>query len=296
MDIKYLKTVKEITETGSFSKAAESLSYAQSTITFQVRQLESEFGVRLFERVGGRMVLTEAGRELMPFISRVLESVDDLEAFRRQRAGKKGILTVAAPESIVTYRLQPVLKKFREAAPDVRLRLRCMNCYAIFDQLCGDGTDIAIHYDVGKYPENFETGKLGKFQLTLVGSPDLPPHARDFVTENQKKHMCHIQNDPDALSLKIFSEYLSSKDIELEPPVEVWSIEAIKRSAASGLGVAFLPRFTVEEELRAGTLSEIETDLADQSMTAMYAYRNDRWVSSEMKTFIQILTEEFPKG
>jgi DNA-binding transcriptional LysR family regulator len=296
MDIKYLKTVKEITETGSFSKAAESLSYAQSTITFQVRQLESEFGVRLFERVGGRMVLTEAGRELMPFISRVLESVDDLESFRRQRAGKKGILTVAAPESIVTYRLQPVLRKFREAAPDVRLRLRCMNCYAIFDQLCGDGTDIAIHYDVGKYPENFETGKLGKFPLTLVGSPDLPPHARDFVTENQKKRMCHIQNDPDALSLKIFSEYLSSKDIELEPPVEVWSIEAIKRSAASGLGVAFLPRFTVEEELRAGTLSEIETDLADPSMTAMYAYRNDRWVSSEMKTFIQILTEEFPKG
>jgi DNA-binding transcriptional LysR family regulator len=295
MDLKYLETIRKITETGSFSAAAQSLSYAQSTITFQVRQLESELGVRLFERSGGRMVLTEAGRELMPYINNVLNSVDDLESICMQRTGKKGTLTVAAPESLVTYELQPVLKRFREAAPDVKLHIRCMNCYTIFDELCGRGIDIAIHYDVGKYPEKFETGRLGEFPLVLVGSPELSPGNRDFVTKDQTKPICQIQDDPDALSLKIFNEYLSSRNITLDTDLEVWSIEAVKRSAANGLGVAFLPRFTVEDELRSGSLIELDTALKDPSMPAIYAFRNDRWVSSEMKTFMEILRDAFSK-
>jgi DNA-binding transcriptional LysR family regulator len=294
MDTKYLETVRKINETGSFRGAAEELSYAQSTITFQVRQLESEFGVRLFERSGGRMVLTEGGREIMPYIERVLDSAEALDSFCRRKTGEQDTLTIAAPESLVTYQLQHTLKIFKEKKPDVKLRLRCMNCFAIYNGLLGSGIDIAIHYDVGKYPSSFETSRIASFPLVLVGSPALTEKERDFVTAGQTKKLCQIQDDPDALSLKIFRQYLEDREITLEPDIEVWSIEAVKRSAMSNLGVAFLPRFTVEDELRSGELIELPAEIEDPSMTAVYAVRNDRWRSSCAELFLDILREEFP--
>ena len=297
MELKYLATVKKVIETGSYQKAAAALNYAQSTITFQVGQLEREFGARLFERSGGRMALTQAGKELLPLIDQVMDSVDALNAYCRQREGLQGTLTIAAPESLVTYQLQAVLKKFKEKAPDVKLRLRCMNCFAIHDTLCGSEVDIAIHYDVGSYPGSVAVAALRSFPLVLIGSPQLSAGDRDFITQGQEKRLCNIQNDPDAASLKMFQQYMRSRSIRLESSLEVWSIEAIKRSVMSNLGIAFLPRFTVESELHSGELIELPTGIEKPEMTAICAYQKGRWKSPAMELFLQILSEEFsPDG
>lgn len=293
MELKYLVTIKKIIETGSYLKAAAALNYAQSTITFQVRQLEQEFGTQIFERSGSRMVLTQAGKELLPFIDKVLDSVDALEIYCKHRDGFQGTLTIAAPESLVTYQLQPVLKKFREQAPYVKLRLKCMNCFEIYDKMCGSDFDIAIHYDVGTYPKSIAVTPLKSFPLVLIGSPLLSEHERDFSTQGQEKQLCNIQNDPDALSLKIFQQYIQNKSISFEGNLEVWSIEAIKRSVISNLGIAFLPRFTVESELLSGELIDIPIDIKKPEMTAICAVQKGRWKSPAMELFLQILSENF---
>lgn len=293
MELKYLVTVKKIIETGSYQKAAMSLNYAQSTITFQVKQLEQEFGVRIFERDGSRMILTQAGKELLPFIEKVLDSVDALDTYCKQREGLQGTLTIAAPESLITYQLQTVLKYFKKKAPNVKLRLKCMNCFAIYNELCGSDIDIAIHYDVGNYPKNVAVRSLKSFSLVLIGSPQLSKQERDFITQGQNKRLCNIKNDQDALSLKIFQRYLQNKSISLESDLEVWSIEAIKRSVMSNLGVSFLPKFTVESELQSGDLIEIPTNIVKPEMTAICAYQEGRWKSQEMELFLQILLENF---
>ena len=294
MELKYLATVRKIIETGSYQKAAAALNYAQSTITFQVGQLEQEFGARLFERSGSTMVLTQAGKELLPFMDKVLDSVDALNAYCRQRDGLQGTLTIAAPESLVTYQLQNVLKRFKEQAPDVKLCLKCMNCFAIHDTLCGSDVDIAIHYDVGTYPKRVAVTPLKRFSLVLIGSAQLSASDRDFMTQGQEKPLCNILNDPDAASLKMFQQYMRSKSITLKSSLEVWSIEAIKRSVMSNLGIAFLPRFTVESELRSGELIEMSTDIEKPEITAICAYQKGRWKSPAMALFLQILSEEFP--
>ena len=76
MDLKYLNTFRTIVEEGSFSRAAERLNYTQSTITFQMGQLEGELSAQLFEKVGRRMVLSQAGRRLLPYVDQVLDAVD----------------------------------------------------------------------------------------------------------------------------------------------------------------------------------------------------------------------------
>jgi len=114
---------------------------------------------------------------------------------------------------------------------------------------------------------------------------------KDFISSDQKKAVCHIQNDRNALYLEILHRYLKEKNITLETELELWSIEAIKRSVMSNLGVAFLPLFTVEMELRQGLLSEIKTDIMDNKITALFAYNKNKWQSPAMTLFLQILED-----
>lgn len=291
MELKYLYTVKKIIETGSYQKAARVLNYAQSTITFQIKQLESELSVKIFEKNGSRMKLTQAGEELVPLIDKVIEATEELLCFKNCENEIRGTLKVALPETLVTYQMQPILKEFKEKAPNVKLALQVMNCYAIYDQMVNGNIDIAIHYNVGKYPKNIITKPIDTYPLVLVSSPTLDECMRDFISPNQKKTLCHIKNDPDALYLKILYQYLKDKNITLETEVELWSIEAIKRSVMSNLGVAFLPLFTVDTELRQGLLSEVKTDITNNRITALYAYNKSKWQSPAMSLFLQILDD-----
>lgn len=293
MELKYLHTVKKILETGSYQDAAVLLNYAPSTISFQIKQLEQELHTQLFEKKNGRMILTQTGRELLPLMEQVLDSVDRLLCWQERQDALRGSLNIALPESLLTYALQPVLKVFKERAPEARLSLRVMNCFAIREQLLSSDIDLAVHYHVGPYSSAVHTLPLREYPLVLVGPPALSPEERDFFTPNQRKRLCHIQNDRDALYLKILERYLREKNITLEGQLEVWSIESIKRSVASGLGVAYLPRFTVEEELRAGQLAELAAEVPNGSMTAVCVYDKGKWVSPVMELFLELLIEHF---
>lgn len=295
MELRNIVTVKKIIETGSYQAAARDLNYAQSTITFQVKQLEDELGVKLFERHGSGMRLTSQGEELLPSFDRVLESVEQLRAASVQGSSPRGSLKISLPESLVTYKMQPVLAAFKKAASDVRLSLHVKNCYAIYDEVIEGSADLAIHYDVAEYPEGIVSHELGTYPLVLVGSPDLTDVERDFLTSGQRKRVCHIQNDPNALYLRIWNAYLAERDITLDPEMELWSIESVKRSVASGLGVAYLPRFCVEEELNSGELIEIPTAIKGGTMTAICVYDGRRWMSPAAELFIRILNEHFDK-
>lgn len=296
MELKYLYTVKKILETGNYQKAAQALNYAQSTITFQMKQLESELSVKLFVKEGNKMVLTSQGRDLMPYINQVIDASENLLQVSQQKQSNDeigGSLTIAIPESLMTYQIPAVLKKFKETAPKVKLNLKVMNCYDIYDQMVNGNIDLGLHYEVKQYPSRINTHRLDTYPLVLVASPGLNEEYYDFTTANQVKSICHIQNDPNALFLKKFNQYLKLKNIQLAPEMVLWSIESIKQSVMSKLGIAFLPRFTVEEELAQGLLKEIPIDMADSYLTATYAYSESKLTNPALRLFLEILQEHF---
>lgn len=112
MELKYLNTFRMIVEEGGFSKAAERLNYTQSTITFQIGQLERELSVRLFEKIGRRMVLTKAGEDLLPYVDEVLSSIDRLQNFRNDLAECRGTLRIGVGETLLYSHMPAVLKEF----------------------------------------------------------------------------------------------------------------------------------------------------------------------------------------
>src|SRR5216117_1031860 len=114
MDLRHLTTFRTVANLMSFSRAATSLDYAQSTITLHIQSLEDELGVPLFNRIGKKIELTEAGHRLLRYSERLLDLAEETVAGVSGQDDVSGTLTVGAPETICTYRLPQVLRQFRQ--------------------------------------------------------------------------------------------------------------------------------------------------------------------------------------
>lgn len=293
MELKYLNTFRVIVEEGSFTRAAERLNYTQSTITFQIGQLEQELCASLFERIGRRMVLTKAGEHLIPYVEEVMASVDRLRNFQEELTSWKGELRIGVGETLLSYKLPPVLKAFLRQAPDARLFLRSMNCYDIRDELMAGTLDVGVFYDdIGGIGTSLTTIPMKTYPLALVASPEVKERCSDFITPEQQIPVPFIINEPTCIFRQIFEQYLRERSILLDHTIELWSIETIKRLVLSDVGVTFLPRFSVEEELEQGTLAEIPTGLLETCITAVCGYHKNKWVSPLMQLFVEMCTGE----
>jgi DNA-binding transcriptional LysR family regulator len=289
MDLKYLNTFRAIVEEGSFSRAAERLSYTQSTITFQIGQLEQELSASLFEKIGRRMVLTGAGERLIPYVDEVLSSVYRLRCFEEDLKECPGDLRVGVGETLLCYHLPAILKEFHRQAPKARLFLRSMNCYDIRDELVGGSLDLGVFYeDVGGLGTSLITRPFGSYPVALVASPGVAARFSDFVTPDRKIPVPFIINEPNCIFRQMFEQYLREKSILLDHTIELWSIPTIKNLVASDVGVSFLPRFAVREELENGTLVEIPTEIANPRISAVCGHHKNKWLSPPMRLFLDL--------
>ena len=295
MELKYLQTFKTILEEGSFVSAAKKLNYTQSTVTFQIQQLEQELSIKLFEKIGRKMTLTQAGKEIIPFVDTILETVTQLENCGKETGDLQGSLKVALPETLLTYQMQPVLKAFREQAPNVKLSLEALNCYKIREQITNGSVDIGVHYDVGGYGSSVLFEELTEYSLSLVSSPLIEEIESDFMKGRQRKNICLLLNDRGSIYFKLIEAYFREIDITFSGILELGSIEATKRSAVSNLGVAYLPQFVVADELKVGALKELNTGLDNVKIKAVCAYHKNKWITPAMELFIKLLKEYMKK-
>jgi DNA-binding transcriptional LysR family regulator len=257
MELKHLATFLAVTRHLSFTRAAEELGYVQSSVTAQVKALEKELDVPLFDRLGRRVALTVAGQELRGHAQLLLghaeqarEAVQGAHGDPRQ---VRGTLRIAAPESLCAYRLPPVLRALQDRFPLLRVVFGPAGRAELLSAL-GEGT-----LDAGFLLEEIVTGpmtiaeRLSEEPLLLVANPGHRLASRDKV---------HTE-DLAGETLLLFEQGCAHRDIidrELKrtaihpSTMEFVSAEALKRCAAAGLGVAMLPAITVAEERQRGEL------------------------------------------
>ncbi len=293
MELKYLVTFKTILQCGSFQEAAQNLHYTQSTITFQMQQLEKELGVRLFEKIGRRMAVTQAGRDMVPYVDAVLQAAERLQNFGKDSGQLTGTLRLAVAETLLTYQMQPILAQFRAQAPGVRLSIQCENCYRIRDRVLCGAVDMGIHYDVGGYGGSVVVQPLAEFPITLVAAPQRPYSADDFQAQDSRQRTPLITNDRDGIYQHILDRWLSQRRIVLENIIELGNTETVKSCVCGDLGIALLPRFAVEPQLKDGTLKALDSDLSQEHITAVCSHHKNKWVTPAMTLFAQLTQAHF---
>ena len=289
MELKNLRTFQAVVDQGSYQRAAERLGYAQSTITVQIQQLEEELGVPLFERLGRRMVLTEAGERILPQARELLLGAERLLESGREDGVLSGILRVDMAETLLCYKAQPVIRAFRERAPQVRLVIRSCNCMRIPINVRTGACDLGVGYDMDWDREALEVEPMGEYDIVLLASPRFAEP--DFVTPGQRKAASLVTDEPDSIFRRRLEAYLREREIELDVTLELWSIETIKRCVMSNLGFTYLPRFVAEEELADGRLVELAAPISGLPAPALCAWRRGRWVTPAMELFLELLRE-----
>ena len=289
MDTKNLVTLMTILETGSFQKAATQLNYAPSTVTSQIKQLEDEFSIQLFEKVGRKMELTQAGKDILPFVEKILQNVEQIMSYKKDASELTGTLRLVAPDSIFIYVMQPIIKAILHDAPHIQLMINSCPSDDVNQAIVSGAADIGIDCDKGSFPDSVLHPASKPFQACLIGSPFLNPSELDFITPHQRKPIAMIFNEPNANYQKRIEAYLDEKDIVLWPSMKLQSIEAVKRSVMNNLGIAYVPSFSVEEELKNGSLLQLKTELDNFIFPAVCVYHRNKWISPQMDLALYVL-------
>ncbi|WP_433451831.1 LysR family transcriptional regulator [Streptomyces sp. CA-142005] len=283
MELRLLVTFEKVATVLSFTQAAAELSYAQSSVTGQIRTLESSLGVELFDRLGSRIRLTEAGERLLPYARQIIELAEEARAVVVEPEEPSGTLTVGTMESLTSYRLPPLLEYFHHRHPKVRLALRTT---------IGDETRQALRqgtYDVGFLMEEqtrhpgLESAVLAVEPLALVAAPGHALGASPVPTAALTERPL-LATEPGCAYRDLFERELRSfGDVEF---MEFGTIEATKRAAAAGLGIALLPEVTVAAELAEGSLVRLDWE-PPFTLRTQLAWRAGKRLPAHARLFVE---------
>ncbi|MCI8300795.1 MAG: LysR family transcriptional regulator [Lachnospiraceae bacterium] len=291
MNTKNLITLKTILETGSFQNAADKLNYTQSTVTFQMKQLEEELSIKLFEKIGRKMELTQAGKDILPYVETILQATEQINNYGKSLSEITGTLRLAIPDSILIYNMQSLIQSFLHKAPNIQLVINSLPSDEINHAIINGIADIGIDCDKGNYPDTIIHKLLSPFRACLVAAPFADTKELDFISPHQRKSLSMICNEPNSNYQRGITEYLERKDIILNPYMKMQSIEAVKRSVMNNLGIAYVPIFAIREELKNGSLIQIKTELDERMYTSVCVYHKNKWISPQMQLVLQLLDD-----
>ncbi|MEQ6356493.1 LysR family transcriptional regulator [Lysinibacillus sp. M3] len=295
MDIKQLQTFLTASETLSFTQTAQLLDYAQSSITAQIKSLEEELGVVLFERLGKRITLTEEGQRLQQYAQKMLDlNVEMKKAVLNEQT--QAVLKIGAQESQCVYRLPSVLQQFQKSHPQVKIIFKPVHTTEIAKDLLQSGNlDIAFITDAYKETPMLHRERLIQEQLVFVSAPT------DSNEERAVFSLLQLSNETMLLTESGCS-YRNQLEVQLQQEaalpiqmIEFASIEAIKQCVMAGLGITFLPKMVVEEELKNKRLQELVTSTKLANIFTDIAWHKDKHISPYLADFIEIAMKMYKK-
>lgn len=293
MDIKNLYTFKAIIEEGSFVNAAATLGYTQSTITFQIRQLEQELGIILFEKIGRKMVLTQAGKNIVPYIHDTIESYEKLKNIGKDYSQICGELTIILSETIFCYKMPQVISEFHAMAPNIKLKMKAASCHATKQALIEGAADIGICYDESETDARLSIKPLDHCKMELVAAKQLVEKMGmehlDFRKESTTMDTSLITDEPEGIFRSNFEVYIKQQNIILAPTMELWSTDTIKRMVMAGIGIAYLPKFTMEKELKNKEFIALPHNISYKKIRAIYCYHKNKYVTPQMELLMKLL-------
>jgi DNA-binding transcriptional LysR family regulator len=291
MELRHLRTFRAVAVNRSFTRAANELGYVQSAITSHVKALEADLGVRLFDRLGRRVILTDAGSELLAYATKILDLTDGARAAVVRGGEPSGTLRVSASETLCVYRLPPVLKTFGERAPGVRVVFEPSRNGTLDPTLRRRLSEGAV--DVAFVIER-ERGEVGEIvsetlirePLVLVAAPDHPLAEANEVRPGDLAGESVLMAGKGCGFREVFEEQMARAGVGPKSEIEFASGEAIKRCVEGGMGVAVLSAVSVAEEVRDGRLTVLDWSEPDFLVATQMLHHGDRWLSPALGTFL----------
>ncbi len=288
MDFKQLNAFLTISRLQSFTKAADALGYAQSTITTQIKLLENELNVKLFERIGKTTTLTHEGKKLLPYAKQILKLSTDIKTTVSNEDKPSGTLTIGAAESLCVLRLPEILKEYRILYPDVDVSLKFGSCADFRHYLSENLIDVAFSLGVKIDSDEFISEVELPEPMLLLAYPGHPLIQKDKIFPKDIENESLILTETGCSYRAAFERILKDSGIKPNITLETGSVQAIKQFTMSGLGITILPEIAVKDEVKAGKLIPLNWKGPDLNIISQVIYHKDKWISPALREFIHL--------
>ncbi|MGZ7443219.1 LysR family transcriptional regulator [Paenibacillus sp. TH7-28] len=291
MELRQLNTFRMVASTLNFSRAAEVLGYVPSNVTMQIKALEDELGVRLFDRLGKQLVLTTAGKSFLTHIQSVLDKLDEARNAVHDNEVLSGTLTISANEVICAYRLPAVFQRFRSQHPGVRLIFRSVPNQELKQTLFEGTADVVFMLDEPIRSSGLAVEPLVEETFRLFAAPDHPLAKRTVLQLGDFHGEVFLTNEKGCPYRTMFDRSFEKEGIDSITYLEFQSAEAIKQCAISGIGIAFLPEIVAEAEVERSELIALPWQIPDLHVYTQMSWHKDKWLSPIILSFIEAARE-----
>lgn len=272
----------------SFSRAAEKLFRTQPAVSLAVQRLEQELGEKLIDRSGKDLILTDAGRNVLEYARRFQSLQNELEnSLAELRDNSSGRLTIGANESTALYLLQHI-EKYRELYPKVKVQIRRSLSSKIPSELLDGNLELGmISYDPGD--ERLKSKVIYTDSLAFIVSPRHRLANKKNVSLTELGAEIFIAHNVLSPYRDVVLREFQTHKVPLHMEVEMPTIETIRKLVQNNVGVAFLPRMCVEQEIAQGLLSEVRVKEMHVERKIRLIYPTKRALSHAAKAFLKVV-------
>jgi len=259
MELDNLKAFLIVAETGSFSRAAEKLFLTQPAISKRISSLESELDTRLFDRIGHRINLTEAGKSLLPRAQRILIEVEDSRRAVANLTGSvSGPLAIGTSHHIGLHRLPPVLREFTQVYPQVHLNIEFMDSEAACNSVLHGELELGIVTLPLENDPSLRLLPIWHDPLAIVVAHGHPLSKKKKIEARQLSEYPSVLPSSGTFTREVLERTLKPLGVELHTGMATNYLETIKMLVSVGLGWSVLPCSMLDKDLKVINVNGLE--------------------------------------
>lgn len=290
MEIRDLEVFLTVAKHLNYTRAGEDVNLSQPSVSVRIRQLEAELDVKLFDKLGKKVALTDAGRLLLPYATRVMAAVSDAQhAIDELQGLERGTLRIGASTTPGMYLIPQTLAHFKHRYPKIEMQLGIKDTRAIENGVIRNEFDFGF---VGGHLVGHEVHAIPWLtdQIVLIVPTDHPLARKKAVRTDDLKKERFIVRESGSATHATTANHLDKIGLQIESLMKMENPESVKKAVQSGLGIAFISKFAVETELKARTLVAVRVRHLDIKRELKIVYRKDKHLSHAAQMFIEMAT------
>lgn len=292
MEFRELSTFLQVAKLQSFSKAAKVLGYSQAAVTIQIKQLEQELGVHLFDRIGKQTSLTHQGSVFYDHAASIMRDIAQAKDAVSHPQKLNGHLCIGTIESICASLFPSLLTEYHKLHPEVNISIRTDSPDQLLEQINGNQLDLVYFMDKRVYDVKWEKVLEEPEEIVFAATADHPLAQRsEPLSLDDVLSYPMVVTEKNASYRLILEQYLAAMGKSLQPYLEIGNTDFILQFLKQNTGITFLPRFTVEKAVSEGYLRILSVKKFSIRTWRQILYHKDKWATREMAEFIRLAQE-----
>ena len=287
MEFREISTFLQVAQYQSFSKAARHLGYSQAAVTIQIKQLEQELGVHLFDRIGKQISLTHQGQIFYQYAISIRNDLERAKNAVSDPSTLSGKLCLGTIESICASIFPDLLAEYHRLHPEVTISIVTDSPGVLLDRMNENTIDIVYLLDRRIYDNRWCKTLEEPEENIFVASPDheLALAKRELELDEVLRFPFFL-TEKDASYRHMLEQYLASINRSVKPFLEIGNTEFIIHMLLKNTGISFLPKFTVQRELQQKQLTTLNVRGFQMQTWRQIFYHKNKWVTREMQEFL----------